>query len=339
MDGLVLGEFEAIPDRPDSKVTARVPVRLRSIYGSVADLGNEFIFTPTATTAYKSKKIELALVLDVTGSMSGSKIADLKVAAKELVDTLYSSNPLTGSVKVSLVPYAAAVNVGSLEDTVAHSPNDDDDCVVERDGSGVAYTDVGISSSTRMDTAENDPTDSNGHYSCPDSEIIPLTDLAIASARTSFKNKIDALDTGGYTAGHIGAAWGWYTVSPNWASVWPAASRPRPASPDVIKVVVLMTDGEFNTNYVNGAPNLDCGAPGAWAAGSGCDQALQLCQNMRSTGVALYTVGFHLDTVNSEAMLQECSGAENFYNTDTKSQLIGAFKDIVEKLTTLRITS
>ncbi len=57
--------------------------------------------------------IEVALVLDNTGSMSGSKIRDLKTAAKTLVDTLYAPEGSENFVQFALVPFTGGVNVGT----------------------------------------------------------------------------------------------------------------------------------------------------------------------------------------------------------------------------------
>lgn len=57
--------------------------------------------------------IEVALVLDNSGSMRGSKIADLKDAAKRLTQILYKSDRSTKAVNMAVVPFAAAVNVGT----------------------------------------------------------------------------------------------------------------------------------------------------------------------------------------------------------------------------------
>jgi hypothetical protein len=53
------------------------------------------------------------MVLDNTGSMRGSKIAALKDAANALVDILFASPSAKDDVKIGLVPFTAAVNVGS----------------------------------------------------------------------------------------------------------------------------------------------------------------------------------------------------------------------------------
>lgn len=57
--------------------------------------------------------IEVALVLDNTGSMSGSKMSSLKTAAKTLVDTLYTPEGSDSFVRFALVPFTGGVNVGT----------------------------------------------------------------------------------------------------------------------------------------------------------------------------------------------------------------------------------
>lgn len=57
--------------------------------------------------------IEIAMVLDNSGSMSGSKLASLIDAAKGLVDTLFDGLPSsTTDLSFSLVPFATFVDIG-----------------------------------------------------------------------------------------------------------------------------------------------------------------------------------------------------------------------------------
>jgi len=56
-------------------------------------------------------KLELALVLDNTGSMAGSKIVALKDAAKDLVNVILP-NGTDENIKIALVPFADYVNIG-----------------------------------------------------------------------------------------------------------------------------------------------------------------------------------------------------------------------------------
>lgn len=60
-----------------------------------------------------SRNIEVALVLDITGSMSGQRIIDLKAAAKDLVDLIVQPVQTPYYSKVALVPYSNSVNPGT----------------------------------------------------------------------------------------------------------------------------------------------------------------------------------------------------------------------------------
>ena len=142
------------------------------------------------------------------------------------------------------------------------------------------------------------------------------------------------MGVGGWTAGHIGLGWGWYTISPNWASVWPAASVPKPYNdPNTVKAIILMTDGEFNTSYHNGAQN-ETSAP----------QALDICNAIKDpdvTGgnVVIYSVAF-LSPPAAEATLQACATSpSHYFSADNGTELRAAFQDIAKRLQSLRSRS
>lgn len=58
-------------------------------------------------------KVEVAMVLDNSGSMSGSKLRDLKDAAERLTEILFQSARGADWVKIGLVPFAGSVNIGN----------------------------------------------------------------------------------------------------------------------------------------------------------------------------------------------------------------------------------
>ena len=60
-----------------------------------------------------SRNIEVALVLDVTGSMAGSALSNLKSAAKSLIDLVVQPVQTPYYSKIALVPYSMGVNAGS----------------------------------------------------------------------------------------------------------------------------------------------------------------------------------------------------------------------------------
>jgi Flp pilus assembly protein TadG len=77
----------------------------------------------STTALYSDKQVEVAMMLDITGSMAKKgkvdKIGDLKAAAKNAVRTmLQNQDPKNPRVRVALVPYASAVNAGKLAENV-----------------------------------------------------------------------------------------------------------------------------------------------------------------------------------------------------------------------------
>lgn len=316
----------------------------------------------TSEVTRSSNNIEVALALDVTGSMAGSRITDLKAAAKDLVDLVVQDQQTPYYTKVALVPYSAAVNVGTYAASVRGAVATGtcttpgcasfkftnasgslktfaiSNCVTERAGVE-AYTDAAPSVAF---LGRNYPSTANP---CLSSTVTPLS-----TDRAALKSKIDGLSAAGSTAGHIGLAWGWYMVSPNFASLWPTASQPAAYGADrLLKVVVLMTDGAFNTTYCNGvisrdsgsgsgssADHINCNAPN----GDAFSQARTLCANMKAQGVIIYTVGFDVGAAaDAEAIVRECAtDAEHVYLPSTGADLRTAFHAIGEDISRLRIS-
>ncbi len=90
-------------------VTGRIPTTLVKVVGKE----NMYIST-TTEIVWGVKKLELALALDVTGSMaSNNKMTELKKAAKSLLTTLKAAAKKDGDIKVAVVPFAVVVNAGA----------------------------------------------------------------------------------------------------------------------------------------------------------------------------------------------------------------------------------
>lgn len=193
-----------------------------------------------------------------------------------------------------------------------------DSCVFERDGSEQA-TDASPGSGNFLKAA-GDRGVSRSRNNCPSgSSIVPLTDSA-GTLRTA----ISDLRTGGTTAGHLGTAWAWYLLSPEWKSVWPAASAPTNyGDPKTIKAAILMTDGVYNT--FGGACDRTCSDNSAEARTSQ-ELARSLCRGMRDKGVLVYTVGFMLSDPVAEEVLRDCAGSR-FYRAENRETLRRAFSD------------
>jgi len=70
--------------------------------------------TATGEVLWGIKKLNLALALDNTGSMNqNNKMTELKKAAHTLLTTLENAAKTPGDIKVSIIPFTTAVNVGT----------------------------------------------------------------------------------------------------------------------------------------------------------------------------------------------------------------------------------
>ncbi|MGR4864981.1 ubiquitin-activating E1 FCCH domain-containing protein [Caulobacter sp. LARHSG274] len=178
---------------------------------------------------------------------------------------------------------------------------------------------------------------------CPTSAaaIAPLS-----SDKTALKAKITSLAASGSTSGQIGLAWGWYMVSPNFNELWPSTSQNAAGygGKELLKVVILMTDGAFNTAYCkgvvskdfnNGSTSINCNATN----GDPFTQAATLCENIRAKGIILYTVGFDVgDDAKATAMLRACAtDPDHARFPATGEDLKSAFRSLGQEISSLRI--
>ena len=153
----------------------------------------------------------------------------------------------------------------------------------------------------------------------------PIPPLPLTNNRSDLHDYIDDLQPNGATAGHIGVAWGWYTIAPKWETVWPTGSDPLSYDePDSSKAIILMTDGEFNTWYNHGQ-------------GDSFDQAQTLCDNIKEKDVRIYTVAFKAPAAGQQ-ILNYCASGEEFAFTATSAdELKDAYAKIAQSISDLRI--
>lgn len=101
------------PDRLEVTARAEVPSLFMRLVG--IDL---YPVAVNSEITVASRSVEVALALDVTGSMSGQRLVDLKAAAKELIDIVVQNSQTPFHSKVALAPYSMAVNAGPWAATV-----------------------------------------------------------------------------------------------------------------------------------------------------------------------------------------------------------------------------
>jgi Flp pilus assembly protein TadG len=342
-DRIVLDSLEI--DREASTLRVKASVDVDMIFPL---FGASPVRTVSAESAaiYSDRKIEVAMMLDITGSMSGRKLDDLKTAAKNAAKTLLSSNGRANPrVRVAIVPYANSVNTGILDHTVfiedKYTESDpprldnprlaglrrDDKCATERKGS-LQFTDASpyggmVNRDFRLGF-------------CPSVPLRPLT-----TSLADLEDTIGRFKAHGHTAGHIGIQWSWYLLSPKWASMLPSAARPEEyGKGKVAKYAILMTDGEFNTAYA-GVPEHERTEGGQPVRSR--DYAKRLCDRMKEAGIEIFTVGFMLTEPGAKDVMRDCASPDNSivrhnFQTGNGAELDAAFQEIAQNIERLALT-
>jgi Flp pilus assembly protein TadG len=373
-DRIVLDKLTV--DRTASTVQADVHVDL-GLYFPLFSMGDMQRVTVSTTALYSDRQIEVAMMLDVTGSMEANwykrtdKIGDLRDAASGAVEDLLKWNRDENDprVRIAIVPYAEAVNTGGLASTVfvetrygskVPPPIDapvsvsltlsSDKCATERkDKDGYAdYSPDGPYTPRLDNNGKTYLAKVNRDYNmrnCPSAELIPLT-----ADKDKLLNTIADFRADGVTAGGIAAQWGYYMLSPSWRSaVADAGLGAGPANFDkrrVAKIAILMTDGQFNTAFAKGR-----GAPSSQSQGeTSRKNAEAICANMKRDGIEIFTIGFDLndptmtatERYQAKSVLKNCSTADtsslkHYYEAATGTELAAAFYEISKNIEKLAI--
>lgn len=232
-------------------------------------MGIPFMEAPAQGAAdERVSNVEISLVLDVSGSMSGTKLTNLKVAAKEFVDTVMEPNnaSLTADemTSINIVPYNHQTNIdpvlaAELNFTHDHSNSycaywstaDFQDDLVNSETTS-------IQQEAHFDYSGYKGTSSSWNAECRTHSY--NTVQAFQSNPATLKTYIDSLYASGNTSINIGAKWGVTLLNPGLqdavqdlidSSVLGAnfAERPYDYGNDGLKVMIVMTDGMNTTNY------------------------------------------------------------------------------------------
>lgn len=232
--------------------------------------GLEYLTANANSQALESVgNVEISLVLDISGSMSGTKIAKLRTAATDFVgqmfDAVQPESAPAGRLSMSIIPYNQQVVLGSnfaslWNISTDHTENTCVDVVLLPAGK------FDISNTTDL-TRTQHGTSAPGTSMANCVETTAATSLAFSNDETALKNKVAGLTAGGNTAIDFGARWGLALLDPASRPVlnamiangWSSADiKGRPFDYDdgtkeideiSLKVLVLMTDGENTQSY------------------------------------------------------------------------------------------
>lgn len=174
-------------------------------------------------------------------------------------------------------------------------------CMTGRDGSHNNTDEApgpnryfGMYDQTRHNSSGNNMSSSSCRPS--NSPIIPLT-----NDRDVLEASINAWQADGTTAGHLGTKFAWYMLSPKWNAIWPTESQAGAYNTDeLLKIAILMSDGEYNVWYTDGE-------------GNSVTQARETCDEMKAQGIEIYSIGFDMNPGASSDTLIHCASSDEHY--------------------------
>lgn len=274
---------------------------------------NQIQIGTTSEVAWGLKRLEVALALDNTGSMaSHGKISELKKAVKSLLDTLQNAAKRPDDVKVAIIPFDTTVSIGKNyknEPWIDYSVNNIkkkkwQGCVEDRDQPNDVLDTTPVGESSYFPAA-----DCSGALA----DVMPLT-----NDWDALRNRVNQMNPNGNTNVTIGLVWAWHALTQN----LPLTEASAP-TPDLDKVIVLLTDGENTQNrWTYSTSAIDARTAAA-------------CSNIKAANVKIYTVRV-ID--GNTTLLKSCASSPGmYYDVQDASQLNEVFASIAQNLANLRV--
>ncbi len=145
------------------------------------------------------------------------------------------------------------------------------------------------------------------------------------------RDYVASFEPKGGTAGHIGAAWGLYTLVPWWNGFFDhEAGKPQAFAETTEKYLVIMTDGEFNSTQDSSMSGDDV-----------FNYFGSICAKARSKDITVFTVGLKVvENTKTDISLRECAGdSGRYFPVADHEELKDAFVKIGRETGGLRISS
>ncbi len=323
------GSFSVSVDRPGRRVSVSAQAAVQT--SATRILGFETMpVSSVAQAGWGTNRIELAMVLDNTGSMATSgKMDELKKASLSLIDTMQRASTEAGQIRVSIVPFATQVRLANShrdENWLRFNPSDSNPllairrsdwqgCISDRD--------------EPLDTADTAPTGAQTTLypgarceSASLARILPLTDNW-----RNLKDRIGEMTPVGCTNITSGVVWGATTLG----SGQPLTGAAAAGTPGLTKYMIVLTDGNNTMNRF--ITNRNCYDSNATRINPKTNSA---CDNAKAAGIRIYTIRV---IEGDRSLLQGCaSKADMYYEVRTASELGAVFEAIAREISAVRLT-
>ncbi len=341
---------------PDNTITGEVKVQTSTYFMKVINKSSLTAIIKGAAKIKIKNPIEVAVVVDVTGSIGYQGYRGfLEEAGKTFIDTIFKgSTELPDDNYVGVVPYSQSVNIGNLVKNVSTNYLGTDNVLrPTANADYIAYppSDRQIVLERRSDRNGNDAAPAGRNRYGVTDDIALHVDDRLQPARqivppTNKKKPLwdvfDNITVKGRTAGHVGMQWGLNMLSPDWATVWGRKISPYATSGNggtsgngasARKFLVIMTDGEFDYS-----PGRSSGRGGhGFAVNELNDRFLKKCTFAKNNGIIVYAVGLAL-TPKAKKLMKQCATQGYYVNipkgnkTVVGNKLIKTFATIAAQI-------
>jgi Flp pilus assembly protein TadG len=287
-----------------------------------------------AEAAWGTPGIELALVLDNTGSMAETphgkrKIDELKKAAAGLLKDLRTVARGQDTVKVSIVPFDTEVRLDpkyrNADWLRFDRPSDRLDWSGYVEDRDQPY-DVTAEPAT-VDLKTKHRARRFSRYAGQDGKgndiaaIRPLTSLS-GKGYDTLVGAVDEMRPRGNTNVGLGVVWGLATL----ARSEPFAGAPSPQG--VKRFMIVLTDGENTQSLVNGEVN---------RAARVIDERTRLACASAKKAATVYTIRL---VEGNAGLLRDCAtDKDKYYDVTDPSKLEGVFRSIMKEISATRLSA
>ena len=322
----VVDSFENQSLTLKSTITGTSNHRFMSIFGNPK--------TEWTTVAYSEvsvPQVEIIMVIDVSASMRGTKIAQLKTAMEDFFDNIAPYRQGDSYVAISVIPFAENVNFGIEADDWLHPSARDDfnGCfkVLDTDQPRSLEPAVLGGSGGRFD----DP------Y-CPPSESEAIL---FATEREPLIEHVRNLGIGYGTHTERGLTWGERMLDNQWrrSARQIAQDAPVRVRDETQKVVILLTDGAIAVFDEDQDGRAEPRAQRRANSQAAHDRFTERCQSLDAQpNLDLYAVAYSVRNNELETLLRNCVSGDGQYFDAQIDNLDAVFERIAASLSEVRIS-
>lgn len=293
-----------------------------------------------ATVGASRGGMELAVVVDVSGSMTNS-IPSLRTSITELLGTIYEDDESLENTWISIIPFSGRVNVtnyggswfasGQIPGTAAFSRVNEwgitssvaNRCKINSYSAASPRLCASRRTGDNQWTSALPSVERFGMFGGA-AEVCPVPRAqGLTSSRATLQQVTNNLCAGHGTSTQEGIAWGWRAVSPRWKGLWGDPDLPLDYADSPGKIVIIMTDG-VNHPDQSGDPI---------SVSQANAELLKTCDAMKREGIVIYAITYNMGGSLS-SLYQRCATIPEYeIAAESYSELTDAFVEIGDKIT------